>query len=214
MSTPVPEFPDAAGSPPTFTFGGYATETGGLEGVSFWPRVAARVIDLVIHYCVSFAAGIFFTILLAAASGGHIPFWVMVKLRHVGVPGFVASLLGSFAYQVVGVSVHGSTLGKRVLSMVVVQEDGTPCRFRSAIIRELGYFIDAFFFGLIAYFQMQKSAKEQRYGDEWAGTVVCKRSAVAPEQLRSGGRFVLGLMLGTMADAALIMIGLLVVINS
>ncbi len=98
--------------------------------------------------------------------------------------------------------------------MVVVQEDGTPCRFWPAIIRELGYFVDGIFFGLIGYFEMQKSMKEQRYGDEWAGTVVCKRSAVAPEQLRGGGRFVLGLMLGLMADAALIMIGLLVVINN
>src|SRR5580700_1316198 len=111
MSAPVPEFPETAATTPTFSFGGYATEPAGLAGVSFWPRVGARLIDLGVHYCVSFAAGIFFTILLAAASGGHIPFWVMVKLRHVGVPGFVASLLGSFAYQVVGVSVHGSTLG-------------------------------------------------------------------------------------------------------
>ena len=92
MSTPVPEFPDVAVSSPTFTFGGYATEPGGLAGVSFWPRLAARVIDLVVHYCVSFAAGIFFTILLAAASGGHIPFWVMVKLRHAGVPGIRSQL--------------------------------------------------------------------------------------------------------------------------
>jgi uncharacterized RDD family membrane protein YckC len=214
MSTPVPEFPDAAGSSPTFTFGGYAAEPAGLVGISFWPRVAARVIDLVVHYCVAFAAAIFFTILLAAASGGHIPIWVTVKLRHPGFTGFVGGLLGSFAYHVVGVSVEGSTLGKRVLSMVVVQEDGSPCRFGPAIIRELGYFIDSLFFGLLGYLAMQKSAKEQRHGDEWAGTVVSKRSAVAPDQLRSGGRFVLALMLSLMADAAVLMIGLLVVINS
>ncbi len=213
MSAPVPEFPDAAISPPTFSFGGYATEPAGLAGVSFWPRVGARVIDLVVHYCISFAAGIFFTILLAAASGGRIPLRVMVKLRHLGFTGFVAGLLGSFAYHVVAVSVDGSTLGKRILSMVVVQEDGTPCRVGPAIIRELGYFVDALFFGLIGYLAMQKSVKEQRHGDEWAGTVVCKRSSVAPDQLRGGGRFVLALMLSVMADAAVLMIGLLVAIN-
>lgn len=213
MSTPVPEFPDAAASSPTFSFGGYAAEPGGLAGVTFWPRVAARVIDLVVHYCASFAAGIFFILLLAAASGGHIPPWVMVKLRHVGVTGFLAGVLGSFAYQVVSVSVHGSSLGKRALSMVVVQEDGAPCRVRSALIRELGYFVDAIFFGLIGYFAMQKSVKQQRHGDEWAETVVCHRSSVAPDQLRSGGRFVLALMLAVMADAARLMIGLLLVIN-
>jgi uncharacterized RDD family membrane protein YckC len=214
MSAPAPEFPEAAASTTTFSFGGYASEPTGLAGVSFWPRVGARLIDLAVHYCVSFAAGIFFTILLAAASGGHIPVWVLVKLRNLGATGFVFSLLGSFAYQVVCLAVHGSTLGKRTLGMVVVQEDGTPCRLWPAIIRELGYFVDALFFGLIGYLAMQKTLKEQRHGDEWAHTVVCKRSAVAPEQLRGAGRFVLAVMLATMADVALTMVGLLVVINS
>jgi uncharacterized RDD family membrane protein YckC len=214
MSTPVPELPDAPANSTTFSFGGYAAEPAGLAGISFWPRVGARVIDMVLHYCVSFASGVFFTIFLVAASGGHIPPWVVVKLKSPGVPGFVFGVLGSFAYHVVGVSVHGSTLGKRILSMVVVQEDGTPCRFGSAIIRELGYFIDALFFGLIGYFAMQKTLKEQRHGDEWAHTVVCNRSSVAPDQLRGGGRFVLGLMLGMMTDAALTMVALLIIINS
>ena len=214
MSTPVPEFPQPVASSTTFSFGGYAAEPVGFAGVSFWPRVGARLIDLVVHYIVAFAAGVFFTILLAAASGGHIPAWVIVRLRHPGLPGFVAGLFGSFAYHVVSGSVHGSTLGKRVLSMVVVQEDGTPCRFGSAMIRELGYYVDALFFGLIGYFAMQKSLQEQRHGDQWAKTVVCKRSTLAPEQLRSDGRFFLALMLAVMADAALLMIGLLAVINS
>src|ERR1700740_2614827 len=127
MSTPVPEFPAAPASSTTFSFGGYAAEpAGGLAGIGFWPRVGARVIDLVLHYCVAFAAGIFFTIFLVAASGGHLPPWVITKLKSPGVTGFVFGLLGNFAYHVVSVSVHGSTLGKRVLSMVVVQEDGTP----------------------------------------------------------------------------------------
>jgi hypothetical protein len=61
---------------------------------------------------------------------------------------------------------------------------------------------------------MQKTLKEQRHGDEWAHTVVCNRSSVAPDQLRGGGRFVLGLMLGMMTDAALTMVALLIIINS
>jgi len=214
MSAPVPEFPETAATTPTFSFGGYATEPAGLAGVSFWPRVGARLIDLGVHYCVSFAAGVFFTVLLAAASGGHIPVWVMVKLRNLGITGFTFSLLGSFGYQVICLAVHGSTLGKRVLGMVVVQEDGTPCRLGPAIIRELGYFVDALFFGLIGYLAMQKTLKEQRHGDEWAHTIVCKRSAIAPDHLRGAGRFVLAMMLATMADAALTMVGLLVVMNS
>jgi uncharacterized RDD family membrane protein YckC len=212
--SPVPQFPDGAANSTTLSFGGYAARPADLAGIGFWPRVGARVIDFVVHYCVSFAAATFFTVLLAAASGGHIPFGELVKLRHPGLTGFVFGTLGAFIYQVVSVSVHGSTLGKHVLSMVVVQEDGTPCRVGSAIIRELGYFVDSFFFGLVGYPVMQESLKKQRYGDQWAHTVVCKPSSVAPDRLRSDTRFALGLTLAMMADAALTIVGLLLRINS
>ena len=101
-----------------------------------------------------------------------------------------------------------------MLSMVVVNEDGSPCGMRGGIIREIGYFSDSIFFGIIAYAAMQKSRQHQRYGDQWADTVVRKRSDVQPQNLRGPGRFVLGLMIAVMADAAFMMIGLLVQINS
>jgi len=43
---------------------------------------------------------------------------------------------------------------------------------------------------------------------------VTKRAGVIPEQLRSDGRFVLALMLAVMTDAALAMIGLLILISN
>jgi uncharacterized RDD family membrane protein YckC len=210
MSTPVPEFPDASANTTAFSFGGYAVEPVGLVGVGFWPRVAARLIDSALHYCVSYAGGYMFRIMLIAAAGGHIPLWVAVKFRHLGLSAYALGMLSFFVYNAVCVSVHGSTLGKRLLSMVVVHEDGTPCGVKSAIIRELAYYVDALFFGLIGYLAMEKSGKEQRYGDQWAETVVCKRSSLAPEQLQSDGRFALALMLAMMADAGLNMVGLLV----
>ncbi len=214
MSTPLPELPNTVESYAAFSFGGYATEPVGLTGVSFWPRAGARIIDQIVQYCISYGTARMFWLMLVAASGGHVPFWVAMKLRHLGIAGWLAGVLSWLAYHVVCTSVHGSTLGKRLLSLVVVQEDGTPCRLKSAMIRELGYFVDSLFFGLIAYFAMQKNFKEQRYGDQWADTLVCRRSDVAPHQLRGNGRFVLGLMLGTMAAAAIGMVGLLVIINS
>lgn len=210
MSTPVPESPDASANTTAFSFGGYALEPVGLVGVGFWPRVAARLIDSALHYGVSFAGGYTFRIMLIAASGGHIPLWVVAKFRHLGLTAYALGMLSFLAYNVVCVSMHGSTLGKRLLSMVVVQEDGTPCGVKSAIIREVAYYVDALFFGLIGYSAMEKSGKEQRYGDQWAETVVCKRSSLAPEQLQSDGRFALALMLAMMADAGLNMVGLLV----
>ena len=212
--------PDPPSAPPSASpillpsFGGYLGAPGGLPGVSFWPRVGARVIDLILHYVVSFFAGVLFGILAAAASGGYISPEFAYKMRHVGLPGFVLALLGSVAYHVICASIHGSSLGKLALSMVVVQEDGSPCRFGSAVIRELAYFVDALFFGLIGYFAMQKTPQEQRHGDEWAHTVVCRRSDVAPEKLHSAGHFVLALMVAMMVDAALGMIGLLLAVSS
>ena len=123
-------------------------------------------------------------------------------------------MLGFVVYNVVCVSMHGSTLGKRLLSFVVVQESGLRCRMGPAIIRELSYFIDTLFFGLVGYLAMQKTYQEQRYGDQWAHTVVARRASVIPEQLRSDSRFVLALMLAVMANAALRIIGLLILITT
>jgi len=145
MSTPISEFPDSPTTSTTFSFGGYATQEVGLPGVSFWPRAGARLIDYVLHYCVTYSAGFLFSILVLAASGGRMPAWVLARFRHVGLTGFVSGLLGFLVYNVICVSLHGSTLGKRAFSMVVVQENGIRCRIGPAIIRELAYFIDSLF---------------------------------------------------------------------
>jgi hypothetical protein len=74
--------------------------------------------------------------------------------------------------------------------------------------------VDSLFFGLIGYFATQKSAKEQRHGDEWAQTIVCKRSLVSPQNLRGTGKFMMGLFLAGIVYASLIMTGLLLVLIS
>jgi uncharacterized RDD family membrane protein YckC len=137
----------------------------------------------------------------------------MARFRHPGLLGFVPGVLGFVIYNVICVSLHGSTLGKRLISAVVVQESGIRCRMVPAIIREFAYFIDSFFFGLVGYSAMQGSYQEQRYGDRWARTVVTKRANVIPEQLRTDGRFVVVLMLAVMTDVGLRMIGLLILIS-
>lgn len=196
-------------APTVPSFGGYAPAPGELQGVSFWPRVGARVIDLIIHYIVSFLSGILFVIMLVVASGGHASPVAMAKLQHTGIAGFLFALLGSLAYHVVFTTLHGSTVGKIALSMVVVQEDGSPCKFKSALIRELGYFVDALFFGLIGYSAMKNDTRQQRHGDNWAHTVVCKRALLPREKLRGGDRFAIALVFALIADAALMMVGLL-----
>lgn len=208
-TTTLPSFDTRLAIP---SFAGYAVPVGTLQGVSFWPRAFARIIDFVLHYLVGFIAGLLFIFLLAIAAGGRPPVWILRRLSQTHLPLFVAGLLGSMAYQVICTSVYGSTLGKRLLSLQVVQDDGSPCRLKSAIIRELGYFVDVMFFGMIGFAAMKGDPRRRRHGDEWAQTIVCKRSKALQNQ-QGAMRFVLALMVGVCTDIALLMVGLLVQIN-
>lgn len=196
------------------SFGGYAAPLASFQGVTFWPRLVARVIDLLVHYFVSFLAGLLFVLILAIAAGGRPPAWVLQRISQIHVASFVAGILGLFAYNVICTSIHGSTLGKLLLRMQVIQDDGSPCRAKSAILRELGYFVDMLFFGVVGYFAMHEDPEQKRVGDGWADTIVCKQEEVPPASKRAGMRFVLGLLLGVAADIALLMTGWLIQMNT
>jgi uncharacterized RDD family membrane protein YckC len=196
------------------SFGGYSEPLSDFQGVTFWPRLLARVIDILVHYIAAVLAGFLFALILSIAAGGVPPARVLQRTFQNNFAAFVAGLLGLFAYNVICTSVHGSTLGKLLLSMQVIQDDGSPCRPKSAIIRELGYFVDAMFFGVIGYFAMRDDPEQKRHGDEWADTIVCKRAQVPSASRRPGTQFVLGFLLGIAADIALLMTGLLIQMNS
>lgn len=59
----------------------YGTEAGTIQGVGFWPRAAARVIDLLEHILVGFCAGFLFTIVQMIAAGGHPDRLLVLKLQ-------------------------------------------------------------------------------------------------------------------------------------
>jgi len=201
-------------SPDDLSFSGYAAPVTDFQGVTFWPRVLARVIDLVVHYVAAIVAGFLFALLLALAAGGRPPAWVLQRVFQTHFASVVAGILGLLAYHVICTSVHGSTLGKLLLRMQVIQDDGSPCRPKSAILRELGFFVDALFFGVIGYFAMHDDPEQQRIGDGWADTIVCKRAQVPSNSKQTGMRFALGLLLGIAADMALLMTGWLIQMNS
>jgi uncharacterized RDD family membrane protein YckC len=193
---------------PSSALGPYGSPPGEIQGVTFWPRVVARVIDFIVHYLVSIVAAFLFALLLVIAAGGHPNPQLSERIRHTGIAVFSFSLLGSIAYEIVCEGVHGSTLGKLALGMVVVEQDGTPCRVKSAVIRSFAYLVDALFFGLIGYMAMKGSPQMQRHGDKWAKTVVCKRTAMQTNNLRSGGQFAVALFFAVILDAAFIIFGM------
>jgi uncharacterized RDD family membrane protein YckC len=206
--SPVPSAPEPPGSAP-LSFAGYMGTPGQLVGVGFGPRVGARLIDFVVHLIISLGAGIFLGIglaLYAGASGEPVQL-LLAKIGRNGPLAYLFAFIGSISFNAICESVHGSTPGKLILSMVVVKEDGSPCSLGSAVIRNLAYLIDALFFGVVGYFAMQKSPQQQRHGDEWAHTIVCKRAHVVPQNLRGGGRFALALLLGAFVDAVFLVIG-------
>ncbi|MGA2202101.1 MAG: RDD family protein [Terriglobales bacterium] len=207
--TPLPDLSPEAEGIHLAALDSYLGQPGSLPGVSFWPRVAACGIDLTVHYFIGFCGGFLVGIMLAiVAALQHTSVRVLLAHRTPGgIALFTFALLGSIVFEAICEGFHGSTPGKLLLSMVVVQEDGSPCRPGSAWVRSFAYIIDAFFFGLIGYFNMQKSPQQQRHGDEWAHTVVCRRSKVAPQNLRGIGQFTLALFFTALADAALIILG-------
>jgi uncharacterized RDD family membrane protein YckC len=173
MSAAAPGPPPAPINIEPPSFGSYAVQPDGIIGVGFWPRVAARLIDdVALGSAIGFIAGLVFAIFVitAARISGQSAAPVLARQRQGGFFIFIFALLGMVAYHTICEGLQGSTLGKLALRMVVVQEDGTPCRLWPVAIRSLAYFIDSIFFGLVGYLAMRKTPQEQRHGDDWSHT--------------------------------------------
>lgn len=198
MPAPIPQ------AAPGLSFGGYAGVPGGFVGIGFWPRVGARIIDLVVHYVIYIVGAFIFGIILGlVAAASHTPLEPMIqKMGELTASGFLLSLLGSAFYQTVVEGGAGTSLGKLAIGAVVLKEDGTRCGYKAAFIRSLAYFVDGLFFGAIGYMQMQKSPLQQRNGDAWAHTMVVAKQQAPPALVASGGQFFVVFMLACMADLA------------
>jgi uncharacterized RDD family membrane protein YckC len=68
----------------------------------------------------------------------------------------------------------GQTIGKRLLSIVVVKEDGSPCGFGPAFLRNFFRFVDGLFYYAVGFIAMALTEKRQRIGDRLANTVVVR----------------------------------------
>lgn len=206
----APKPPPPPGDETAFQFSSYAeaTVTPGLpEGVRFWPRAAARIIDMVAHTMVGLMTGLMMGIMVgisAAATGGDVQA-IVRKLQASSPMNYVVGFAGFVAYHTIQEGLHGSSLGKLLLGQVVVTEKLQPCGLRAAFIRTLAYFVDSLFFGVVGYAEMKGSPQQQRHGDNWAHTLVIRRSSAPPASLRGAGRFVLVLLLALAVESAIFM---------
>lgn len=69
----------------------------------------------------------------------------------------------------------GATVGKKLVKIKIVKDDGSACGIGPAFVRTLLRFIDALpFLYIIGMVLIARSEKKQRLGDRLAGTIVVK----------------------------------------
>jgi uncharacterized RDD family membrane protein YckC len=77
-------------------------------------------------------------------------------------------------YYVVCEAATGATLGKRMVGIRVVDEDGDSVTLGASIIRNLLRLVDALFFYLVGFLFAVISSRGQRLGDRAAHTIVVR----------------------------------------
>ena len=129
----------------------------GTEGNVVLKRILAWIVDAVI---IGVGVGVIFGV-VAVISGR--------------LAGLLSPLFGiaAFAYFIYFEGAYGQTLGKRVLGIVVVEDDGTACDFTDSLLRNLLRVVDVlpgfYILGLVVILLTDEN---QRIGDVVAGTVV------------------------------------------
>ena len=180
-------------------------------GAGFWIRALARIIDTVVGYMLGHVAGLAGAVLLVGLQLLAVvhPGWPLriAHLKYLMVP---FGLVGAVLYHTTCEGLYGATLGKFFCGLRVLSDDRTPCGLWPGFIRSVAYFIDALFFGLVAYFRMNESPAQQRYGDHWAHTIVVRSSEVPQESKQSDFRFFGAIAAGLSAWGVMLITGLVV----
>jgi uncharacterized RDD family membrane protein YckC len=148
-------------------------------------RFPSRILALLIDILVQLPGLIFVAVVVSASGSGHLN---GASAAAVYLVGFLFVVIG---YPVIFETLsRGKTLGKMALGIRVVGDDGSPERFRQALIRALSAaFIEVWLFpinligipaGLIT---SMVSAKGKRLGDMFAGTFVIQERVPARPDL-------------------------------
>ena len=176
-----------------------------LEYVGFRRRLGAKAIDMAIHWLVAWVFAFGFGIFVFVAERGA-PDSALARMQETTGLGLLLGVLAFITYGAIAEGFHGSTVGKRLLGMVVLKENKKPCGILAAFGRGVSFLFDSLFFGIVAAYGMSTNGRDQRYGDQWFKTVVVKRASAPPEVVRSDLRLVGVLLLAVMADGSVILL--------
>jgi uncharacterized RDD family membrane protein YckC len=87
----------------------------------------------------------------------------------------IGSIAAAFVVGVVLPAVNGSSPGRAVAGIRVVDREGRPPGFGKALVRWLLWVIDSFFFWLVGGIMVLVTEKNQRLGDMAAGTYTVRK---------------------------------------
>jgi uncharacterized RDD family membrane protein YckC len=175
------------------------------QPMGFWIRAGARILDMIVGTVLGAGAGaVGGVVVFALASAGVIdPGWE-ARLGAFTWGSFFMGMVSGLAYDTISESVGGATLGKLICGLRVLREDETPVGVGGALIRNLAYYIDSFFFGMIAYSSMSRSPRQQRVGDKWGKTIVVRAASVPEASRRTPA---LGIICALFADGIITIVG-------
>ncbi len=131
-------------------------------------RIVAYIIDMVIvgivGIALSFTGLIFGSVVGRISAGVGVTTIILFGFLSLAFMLFYAFLLEGY---------WGQTLGKKIMGIVVVKEDGSPCTYEASIVRNLLRIIDTLPQLYIAGFiVIALTDKRQRIGDRLANTIV------------------------------------------
>lgn len=130
-------------------------------------RAAAWIIDLAVMWIMIFVAVFSFGILAVVSGDSSVEDDAVDSVWLLFVLAFIF-------YPAIAEAKAGATLGKRMLGLRVVREDGSKLDGGSAFVRSLFRLVDLIPWGLIGIILIETSAKKQRLGDRIAHTVVIR----------------------------------------
>lgn len=147
-------------------------------------RIVAAIIDSIVGLVLVFGTVLLFWS-MGAASAPQAP-GAAAGITGLGIIlGFVIFLAYFFLLEGLW---NGYTIGKKVMGIKVVKENGQPCTLGASVIRNLLRTIDALFYYVVGFVFMASSDRRQRLGDRLGGTVVVTDTPQpAPQGAPAGG---------------------------
>jgi len=132
----------------------------------FVTRLAARIIDLIVVAIITTLVGVMANVIITFLSIENERY-----LTIMGVIVIVVNFIIFLTYYIGSWMLAGQTVGKSLMGLRIVTENGERIRLRNAVVRLFGYFISSLFF-FLGYLWVLVDDKRRGWHDIMAHTIV------------------------------------------